>query len=147
MPEFHRTGDVRLTGGMTVEISDHFARILSSPVFAHLGTERPNGEVQVNPMWYEFDPETQTIRFTHTSKRAKFRNLQADPRMTLEMTDPENPLKYVEVRGRLVEVLPDPEGAMYVRLGQRYGNPNEQAPADKADRVVLVMAIEKVNGR
>jgi hypothetical protein len=63
------------------------------------------------------------------------------------MTDPENPLKYVEVRGRLVEVLPDPEGAMYVRLGQRYGNPNEQAPADKADRVVLVMAIEKVNGR
>ena len=132
---------------MTVEISDHFARILSSPVFAHLGTVRPNGEVQVNPMWFEFEPETQTIRFTHTSKRAKFRNLQADPRMTLEMTDPENPLKYVEVRGRLAEVLPDPEGAMYVRLGRRYGNPNEQAPADKADRVILVMAIEKVNGR
>jgi PPOX class probable F420-dependent enzyme len=98
-------------------------------------------------MWFEFDAETQTIRFTHTTKRAKFKNLQSDPHMTLEMTDPENPLKYVEVRGRLAEVLPDPEGAMYVRLGRRYGNPNEQAPADRADRVILVMAIEKVNGR
>ena len=132
---------------MTVEISDHFSRILSAPVFAHLGTVRPNGEVQVNPMWFEFDPETQTNRFTHTSKRAKFRYLQANPHMTLEMTDPENPLKYVEVRGRLAEVLPDPEGAMYVRLGQRYGNPNELAPDDSADRVVLVLQIEKVNGR
>jgi len=132
---------------MTVEISDHFSRILSAPVFAHLGTVRPNGEVQVNPMWFEFDPEAQTIRFTHTTTRAKFRNLQANPRMTLSMTDPENPFKYVEVRGRLADVVPDPEGAMYVRLGQRYGNPNEQAPDDSADRVVLVMQIEKVNGR
>ncbi|MGW9629081.1 PPOX class F420-dependent oxidoreductase [Agromyces sp. NPDC055520] len=132
---------------MTVTISDHFARILASPVFAHLGTVRPNGEVQVNPMWFEFDGETQTIRFTHTSKRAKFRNLQANPRMTLEVLDPENPLRYVEVRGRLAEVLPDPEGEMYVRLGRRYGNAEQQAPADKSDRVILVMQIEKVNGR
>ncbi len=138
---------MRLTGGMTVDISDHFARILAAPVFAHLGTVRPNGEVQVNPMWFEFDPATQTIRFTHTTKRAKFRNLAADPRMTLEMIDPENPLKYVEVRGRLAEIVPDPEGAMYVRLAERYGNANPQAPGDKADRVILVMTIEKINGR
>jgi hypothetical protein len=40
-------------------------------------------------------------------------------------------------------VIPDPEGAFYVRLGQRYGNPDEQPPADKADRVILVMSIER----
>lgn len=131
---------------MTVEITDHFARILSSPVFGHLGTVRRDGSPQVNPMWFEYDGH-QTIRFTHTSKRGKFRNLQADPRMTLEALDPANPHKYVEVRGRLAEVIPDPEGAFYVRLGQRYGNPHEQAPADKADRVILVMQIEKIAGR
>ena len=147
MPEFRRTGGVRLTGVMTVEISDHFARILSSPVFAHLGTVRPNGEVQVNPMWFEFDAETQTIRFTHTTKRAKFRNLQHHPGMTLEALDPENPHRYVEVRGSLAEVVPDPEGAFYVHLAKRYGETDPEPPADKADRVVLVMRIEKVNGR
>lgn len=132
---------------MTIELSHHFSRILSSPVFGHLATKRRDGSVQVNPMWFEFDEGSRTIRFTHTTKRRKFTNLQDDPRMTLEALDPENPLKYVEVRGRLAEVIPDPEGDFYVHLGRRYGNPHQQAPADKADRVILVMQVEKIAGR
>jgi hypothetical protein len=46
------------------------------------------------------------------------------------------------VRGRLQEVIPDPTGAFYVVLSKRYGNPDQQPPADKADRVILVMSIE-----
>jgi len=34
-----------------------------------------------------------------------------------------------------------------VHLGQRYGNPHQQAPADKDDRVILVMQVEKIAGR
>ncbi|HZW41472.1 MAG TPA: PPOX class F420-dependent oxidoreductase [Agromyces sp.] len=132
---------------MTIELSDHFARILAAPAFGHLGTVRPHGSVQVNPMWFEFDGEAGVIRFTHTTKRAKFRNLQKNPHMTLEAVDPENPMKYVEVRGRLAETVPDPEGAFYVHLAKRYGETDPEPPADKADRVVLVMRIEKVNGR
>ena len=132
---------------MTIELTDHFRRILESPSFGHLATVRRDGSVQVNPMWFEFDEASGTVRFTHTTKRRKFRNLQNDPRMTLETLDPENPLKYVEVRGRLVEVIPDPEGEYYVHLGRRYGNADQQAPADKADRVILVMRVEKVAGR
>lgn len=142
---------MRLTGAMTIqttiEISDHFARILSAPVFGHLATVRPDGSVQVNPMWFEFDGDAGVIRFTHTTKRAKFRHLQANPLMTLEMIDPANPFKYVEVRGRLIDVIADPEGDFYVHLGKRYGNPEQEAPADKDDRVILVMSVEKVNGR
>jgi PPOX class probable F420-dependent enzyme len=132
---------------MTIDLSPHHARILAAPVFGHLATVKPNGSVQVNPMWFEFDRESGAIRFTHTTKRAKFKNLQQNPQMTLEALDPENPLRYVEVRGRLAEVIPDPEGAFYVRLGQRYGNPHEQPPADRADRVILVMQVEKIAGR
>lgn len=143
----HRPSRVRLTGRMTIDPSQHHARILAAPVFGHLATVRPNGTVQVNPMWFEFDSEARVIRFTHTTKRAKFKNLQQNPHMTLEALDPENPLKYVEVRGRLTEVIPDPEGAFYVHLGQRYGNPHQQSPADRADRVILVMQVEKIAGR
>ena len=132
---------------MTVEINDHFTRILSAPVFGHLATARPDGTVQVNPMWFEFDREAGVIRFSHTSKRAKFRNLQQNPQMTLEALDPENPHRYVEVRGRLAEVIPDPEGAFHVQLGHRYGDPDAHAPADKADRVILTMHIDNVAGR
>jgi PPOX class probable F420-dependent enzyme len=138
---------VRLTGGMTVELSDHFARILTAPVFGHLATVRRHGGIQVNPMWFEFDADDGVIRFTHTTKRAKYRNLQHDPHMTLEALDPQNPLKYVEVRGKLAEIVPDPGGAFYVHLAKRYGATDPEPPADAADRVVLVMRIEKVNGR
>ncbi|GAA1504371.1 PPOX class probable F420-dependent enzyme [Agromyces terreus] len=132
---------------MTIELDEHAARILNAPVFGHLATVRPDGSVQVNPMWFELDADAGVIRFTHTTKRAKYRNLQQNPHMTLEALDPENPLRYVEVRGRLATVTPDPEGAFYVHLGKRYGNPEQQAPDDKADRVVLELRIEKVNGR
>src|SRR4029453_17763758 len=108
---------------MTHGLNDHFARILAAPVFGHLATVRKHGSVQVNPMWFEFDREAGVIRFTHTTKRAKFRNLQGDPRMTLEALDPENPLRYVEVRGHLAEVVPAPEGDFYVPLGRRHGHP------------------------
>lgn len=122
-------------------IPAHLLPLLEDPNYAYLGTIRPDDTVQVNPMWFLFDGET--LRFTHTTKRAKYRNLQHNPSMSLAIIDPENPFHYLEVRGRLIEVVPDPEGDFYVALGKRYGNPDQKAPADKADRVVLVMSVER----
>jgi PPOX class probable F420-dependent enzyme len=122
-------------------IPSDYAHLLEQPNYGHLGTIRPDGTVQVNPMW--FDLIEGTLRFTHTTKRAKFRNLQHNPAMSLSVIDPENPFHYLELRGKLVEVIPDPEGEFYVHLGKRYGNPDQVAPADKADRVILVMSIER----
>ena len=119
--------------------------LLERPLFGALGTIRPDDTVQVNPMWFEYDGEH--IRFTHTRKRHKFRNLQRNPAMSLLLIDPDNPQSYLEVRGQLVEVIDDPEGDFYVRLGRRYGDPHTQPPPDKADRVVLVMSIDRLNGR
>lgn len=118
-----------------------YAHLLELPIYAHLGTIRPDDTVQVNPMWFEFIDGT--LRFTHTTKRGKFRNLQHNPSMSLSLIDPENPFRYLEVRGRLLEAIPDPEGAFYVQLGQRYGNPGQTPPPDSADRVILVMSVEK----
>ncbi len=126
---------------MSAQIPSDHADLLERPIFGHLGTIRPDDTVQVNPMWFEFDGER--IRFTHTTKRAKYRNLQHNASMSLSIVDPENPLRYLEVRGALVDVVADPAGEFYVRLGKRYGNPDQQAPPDSADRVILVMSVEK----
>jgi len=130
---------------VTTTIPDKLIDLLQRPIFASLGTIRPDNTVQVNPMWFDYDG--QTVRFTHTTRRAKYRNLQHNPSMSLLLTDPDNPLRYVELRGRLVEIVPDPEGDYYVHLGRRYGNPDQAPPPDKADRVVLVMSIDTVSGR
>lgn len=123
-------------------IPDDLRDLLDEPNYGALGTVRPDGSVQVNPMWFEYDGEH--LLFTHTTTRQKFRNLEANPSMSLMVFDPDNPYRYIEVRGRLVEATPDPEGAFYVRLGQRYGNADQQPPPDSADRVVLSMSIEHI---
>jgi len=115
--------------------------LVERPIFASLGTVRPDGTVQVNPMWFGFDGEH--LRFTHTTKRAKFRNLQRNPSMSLLIVDPDNSGRYLELRGELAKVVPDPEGAYYVELGRRYGDADATPPPDKADRVVLVMRIDR----
>jgi PPOX class probable F420-dependent enzyme len=114
--------------------------MLEEPNFGFLGTVRPDDTVQVNPMWFEFDGEH--IRFTHTTKRQKYRNLRRNPSMSLSVVRERDFYRFLEVRGRLVEVIPDPEGEFYVRLGKRYGDADVQPPADRADRVILVMSVE-----
>lgn len=123
-------------------IPDDLRDLLEEPLYGALGTVRPDGTVQVNPMWFEWDGDR--LLFTHTTQRQKFRNLQSNPSMSLAVFDPDDPHRYIEVRGRLVDVTPDPTGAFYVRLGRRYGNAGQQPPPDSADRVILAMSIEKV---
>jgi PPOX class probable F420-dependent enzyme len=130
---------------MSASIPAHLRPLLDRPLFGSLGTIRPDETVQVNPMWFEYDGEH--LRFTHTNQRGKFRNLQRNPSMSLCLIDDTNPQSYLELRGRLVKVVDDPAGDFYVRLGRRYGNPDQQPPPDKADRVILVMSVEKANGR
>lgn len=116
--------------------------LLEDPIVGHLATVRPDGAPQVEPMWFAFDGER--LKFTHTTTRGKYRNLQANPGMALEVSNPENPYEFVEVLGTLVSAEPDPTGAFYVELGRRYGMPDTQPPPDSPARVVLVMSVEKV---
>ena len=128
---------------MSASIPEDLRPLLERPLFASLGTVRPDNTVQVNPMWFEYDGEH--LRFTHTTYRGKFRNLQSNPSMSLLLIDDQDPEVYLELRGELVDINDDPTGDFYVRLGRRYGDPDQQPPPDKADRVILVMSIEKVN--
>jgi PPOX class probable F420-dependent enzyme len=127
---------------VSASIPDDLRDLVDRPLYASLGTVRPDNTVQVNPMWFDFDGEH--LKFTHTTYRAKFRNLQRNPSMSLLITDPDEPNRYVELRGRLAKYEPDPTGQFYVHLGQRYGNPDQQPPPDAADRVVLYMSVDKV---
>jgi PPOX class probable F420-dependent enzyme len=131
---------------MSAEIPADYIPLIVEPNFGMLGTILPNDTPQVNPMWFQYDAETNTVRFTHTTYRQKYRNLQRNPAMSLAIFDPQDPERYLEVRGTLVETIPDPTGAFYVQLQNRYGNPSDVPPRDKAERIILVMSITKAHG-
>ena len=70
------------------------------PAVWHVATIGNSGEPQVSPVWAAFDGTY--VRFPHAEGRQKWRNLCADDRVALSATDPSNPERYLEVRGRLV---------------------------------------------
>lgn len=110
--------------------------LLERPLFMHMATLRPDGEIQSNPMWFAWDGEY--LRMTTSTARQKFRNLEADPRVTLSIHDPERPYRYLELRGRVVELYPDPEGEFFGFLAERYGL-DIGVPSDRRQRVVLIV--------
>lgn len=115
---------------------ESYADLLDRPLFAHLATVRPDGAPQSSVMWFAWDGEH--LRFTHTSARQKFRNVQHEPRVALSIADPDDPYRFLEVRGRVTSVEPDPGATFYQELQARYGM---SYPVHDADvRVVITVS-------
>jgi PPOX class probable F420-dependent enzyme len=117
-------------------IPSSLADLLERPLYAHLATVRPDGTPQVNPTWFRFDGEY--VWLTTTTRRQKHRNWQRQPAVALSITDPGQPSRYLEVRGRVERIVPDPGGAEFVRLAERYGMP-QGPPPDAADRIAVAI--------
>jgi PPOX class probable F420-dependent enzyme len=123
----------------TTELPDAFRDLLERPLFAHLATVRPDGSPQSSVMWFAWDGSR--LRLTHTKTRQKFANLANEPRVALSIHDPEDPYRFLEVRGRVEEVADDDEQASFYRsLQVRYGM--DYPIRDAAVRVVFTIRPE-----
>jgi PPOX class probable F420-dependent enzyme len=109
--------------------------LLDKPVIAHLATHRPDGGLQSNPVWFEWDGEH--VKISQTRDRQKMRNVESDPQVALSVTDPEDPYRYLEVRGVVDHVVADPGREFVDHLSERYmGEPYPyHQPGD--ERVVV----------
>ena len=84
------------------DIPPQYRDIVNKRVFASFATLMPDGQPQVTPVWIDADNGHLLI---NTAKgRQKHRNVERDPRVAVTLVDPDNPYRYVEVRGRVVEM-------------------------------------------
>lgn len=70
--------------------------------FAYIATLMKDGSPQVTPIW--FNTDGQYILVNSSKGRVKDRNMRARPRVAIVIADPRNPYRYVQVRGRVVEI-------------------------------------------
>jgi PPOX class probable F420-dependent enzyme len=75
--------------------------LFKKKAFAHLATVMPGGQPQVTPVWVDYDGRH--VLINTAEGRQKDKNLQRDRRVALSILDPENPYRYLEVRGHVVE--------------------------------------------
>jgi PPOX class probable F420-dependent enzyme len=85
--------------------------------FAHLATLMPDGSPQTTPVWIDRDGDV--VVFNTARGRSKANNLARDPRVAISITDPANPYRYVQVRGR-AELVDEGADAHIDRLAKKY---------------------------
>jgi len=82
-------------------IPESYRDLFERRVFAVLGTVMPSGQPQLTPIWLSLKDG---LIWVNTARgRQKDRNLHRDGRATLCLYDPDNPYRWIEVRGRVVE--------------------------------------------
>jgi PPOX class probable F420-dependent enzyme len=101
----------------TPEIPDSHKDLLSAQVGV-LGTIGASGRPQLSATW--FLAEGDTVKISLNTTRQKVKNLQADPKASFIILAPDNPYKYVELRGD-AEITPDGDYAFADKLGAKYG--------------------------
>jgi PPOX class probable F420-dependent enzyme len=89
-------------------------------------------------MWV--DANEQHLLVNTEVHRQKFRNVERDPRVTIMIWDKEDPYRFVEVRGEVVEKVKGPEAREHIdKLSQKYrGRPYQTRI--RSERVVLRIA-------
>lgn len=86
--------------------------------FAFLGTLMRDGSPQVTPVWFNVDESH--ILINSARGRVKDKNMRARPEVALTIMDPKKPYRYVQVRGRVVEIT-EQGGAEHIHaLSRKY---------------------------
>jgi len=88
---------------MSAEIPATHKDLFEKPAFANLGTLMPDGRPQVTPVWVDFDGHYVIVN--SAKGRQKDKNLRRDGRVSLAISDPANPYRYLEVRGKVAEIV------------------------------------------
>jgi PPOX class probable F420-dependent enzyme len=92
--------------------------LLGSTALAHVATLGPRGEPQSSPVWFGWDGEF--VLFSQTKTRQKYKNLGRKPRLALSIVDPENPLRYLEIRGVVDHIEEDPDLDFINSMSKKY---------------------------
>jgi PPOX class probable F420-dependent enzyme len=97
---------------------DSHKDLLQKKAFANIATVNPDGSPQVTPVWFDVDGED--IRINTARGRVKDRNLRRNSAVALSVMDPDNPYRYVQVRGRVNEVTESGADAHIDSLAKKY---------------------------
>ena len=113
--------------------------LFKKKAFAHLATLMPDGQPQVTPVWVEFDGRHVIINTAEG--RQKDKNLQRDKRVALSLIDPDNPYRYLEVRGKVVERTHNGADANIDALAKKYLD-KDKYPFRQPNEVRVIYKIE-----
>jgi PPOX class probable F420-dependent enzyme len=130
----------------TADIPEKYKDLLSGKkAFASLATLMPDGTPQVTPVWFDWDGKSLIVNSARG--RQKDLNVRRDPRVTMTIIDPENPYRYVEVRGRVTDITQEGAGDHIDKMAKKYLDKDKYPFSQPGEvRVIYLVRPEKVQG-
>jgi PPOX class probable F420-dependent enzyme len=126
---------------MPPTLSDDIKALVRAPNFAHLASLMSDGSPQVAPVWVDLERDTILVGTGEGSLKAK--NTRRDARVALSIIAMDNPYREAQIRGRVVERRPDADFGIMDRISRKYTSKPFPFRDRPAERVVLVVAVER----
>ena len=76
--------------------------LIDGPFWAAFTTVMPDGQPQITPLWCNREGDYVLVNTMRGFRKEK--NMRGNPRVTLLVYDPQNPLRCIEIRGQVVEM-------------------------------------------
>ena len=95
---------------------DLFSR--EKKAFAHIATVMADGSPQLTPVWFDYDG--QSIIINTAAGRVKHKTMQLGTKIAVEISDPENPYRYIQVRGAVSDITETNGDAVIDSLAKKY---------------------------
>ena len=128
-----------------MELSQDVLDLLRRPSTCYIATTMPDGSPQLTQTWVDTDGEH--VLVNSVQGFLKVRNVERDPRVAVAVSDPDNPVRYFQVRGRVVDVTTDGGAEHIEELSQKYlGTPYPWFGGRDQVRVVIAIEPEKISG-
>ena len=109
--------------------------VTNKKAFAHLATVMKDGSPQVTPVWLDFTDGV--IRVNTARGRVKDRNLKVGSRVALSVADPDNPYRYVQVRGKVTKETEQGADAHIDSLAKKYMGVDSYPYRNAAEKRVI----------
>lgn len=95
--------------------------------FVFMATVMADGTPQVTPVWFDTDGEH--ILINSAKGRTKDKNVAKRPQVALAIMDPSDPYRYLQIRGKVVEITTEGAAEHINRLSHKYRGRDYVIPA------------------
>ncbi|HYV04206.1 MAG TPA: PPOX class F420-dependent oxidoreductase [Blastocatellia bacterium] len=124
---------------MSQVIPEKYADLFEKKAFANLATVNSDGTPQVTPVWVDFDGTNVIVNSARG--RRKDKNMTKNAAVSLSIMDPDNPYRYLEIRGRVAEITEDGADQHIDKMAKKYIG-QDKYPWKKPGEVRVIYRIE-----
>ena len=120
--------------------------LFDKPAFGSFTTLMPDGSPQTTPVWVDFVDGK--IWVNSALGRQKDKNVRHDPRVAVTLIDPQNPYRYLEIRGKVDEITTNGATQHIDKMAKKYIGQDKYPWAQPGEeRVLLKITPERFNTR